>query len=84
MSAPALDAACEQFRTAIFRVRASGEWRAQPHLARHAADMLGRVEIARQRVRKMTPMPVSSLGSLTFAMTGMAPFALRREDPARS
>jgi hypothetical protein len=50
----AIDAACEQFRSAIFDVRAVGAWRAHPELARSAADMLGRVEIAQQRVKNLT------------------------------
>jgi hypothetical protein len=50
----AIEAACERFRTAIFEVRAVGAWRAQPELARTAADMLGRVELAQQRVKNLT------------------------------
>jgi hypothetical protein len=44
----------EIFLAAIFEVRAVGAWRAQPALAREAADMLGRVELAQQRVKNLT------------------------------
>lgn len=50
----AIDAACERFREAIFDVRAVGAWRTHPELARSAADMLGRVELAQQRVKNLT------------------------------
>ena len=50
----AIDAACDRFRSAIFDVRAVGAWRAHPELARSAADMLGRVEMAQQRVKNLT------------------------------
>jgi hypothetical protein len=50
----AIEAACERFRAAIFEVRAVGAWRADPQLARKAADMLGRVELAQQRVKNLT------------------------------
>ncbi len=50
----AIETACESYRSAIFDVRAVGAWRARPDLARHAADMLGRVEIAQQRVKNLT------------------------------
>jgi hypothetical protein len=50
----AIDSACERFRAAIFDVRAIGAWRAHPELARSAADMLGRVELAQQRVKNLT------------------------------
>lgn len=49
-----IELSCERFRSAIFDVRAVGAWRAQPELARSAADMLGRVEIAQQRVKNLT------------------------------
>jgi hypothetical protein len=52
--AGAIDSACERFRAAIFDVRAIGAWRAHPELARSAADMLGRVELAQQRVKNLT------------------------------
>jgi hypothetical protein len=44
----------EAFLTAIFELRTVGVWRAQPALARQAADMLGRVELAQQRVKNLT------------------------------
>lgn len=50
----AIDKACERFRTAIFDVRAVGAWRAEPALARSAAEMLARVELAQQRVKNLT------------------------------
>lgn len=50
----AIDSACERFRAAIFGVRAVGAWRELPELARSAADMLGRVEMAQQRVKNLT------------------------------
>ena len=50
----AIETACERFRAAIFDVRATGAWRTQPELARTAADMLGRVELAQQRVKNLT------------------------------
>ena len=49
-----IEQSCERFRAAIFDVRAVGAWRAQPELARSAADMLGRVELAQQRVKNLT------------------------------
>lgn len=49
-----IDKACERFRSAIFAVRAAGAWRASPELARSAADVLGRVELAQQRVKNLT------------------------------
>lgn len=49
-----IEQSCELFRAAIFDVRAVGAWRAQPELARKAADMLGRVELAQQRVKNLT------------------------------
>lgn len=49
-----IEHSCERFRAAIFDVRAVGAWRAQPELARDAADMLGRVELAQQRVKNLT------------------------------
>ena len=50
----AIEAACVRFRSAIFGVRAIGAWRDRPELARQAADMLGRVELAQQRVKNLT------------------------------
>jgi hypothetical protein len=50
----AIDIACERFRAAIYDVRAVGAWQGQPELARSAADVLGRVEIAQQRVKILT------------------------------
>jgi hypothetical protein len=50
----AIEVACERFRAAIFDVRAVGAWRTDPGLARRAADMLGRVELAQQRVKNLT------------------------------
>lgn len=44
----------ETFLAAIFQLRVVGAWRAQPGLARQAADMLGRVELAQQRVKNLT------------------------------
>ena len=50
----AIETACDQFRRAIFDVRAVGAWRTHPELARTAADVLGRVELAQQRVKNLT------------------------------
>jgi len=50
----AIEAAAECYRMAIFDVRAVGVWRAQPDLARKAADLMGRVETAQQRVKNLT------------------------------
>ncbi len=63
----AIDAACERFRTAIFDVRAAGAWRTQPQLARTAADMLGRVELAQQRVKNLTRDTRERLAALEAA-----------------
>lgn len=49
-----IDEACEQFRVAVFAVRASGGWHGRPELARQAADLLGRVETTQQRVKNLT------------------------------
>ncbi len=54
MDSRQIERACERFRAAIFDVRAVGAWRTQPELAREAADMLGRVELAQQRVKNLT------------------------------
>ena len=50
----ALGKACDQYRSAIFTARVSGAWRDQPQLARTAVDLLGRVELAQQRVKNLT------------------------------
>lgn len=50
----AIERANERFLAAIFDVRAIGAWRDRPDLARQAAELLGRVEIAQQRVKKLT------------------------------
>jgi hypothetical protein len=49
-----IEQSCERFRAAIFNVRAIGAWRERPELARTAADLLGRVELAQQRVKNLT------------------------------
>jgi hypothetical protein len=49
-----VELSCERFRSAIFDVRAVGAWRENPELARTAADILGRVELAQQRVKNLT------------------------------
>lgn len=49
-----IELACERFRSTIFDVRAVGAWRENPQLARSAADILGRVELAQQRVKNLT------------------------------
>ncbi len=63
----AIEAACEQFRAAIFEVRAAGAWHMQPELARTAADMLGRVELAQQRVKNLTRDTRERLAALEAA-----------------
>ncbi len=63
----AIEAACERFRAAIFDVRAVGAWRTQPELARTAADMLGRVELAQQRVKNLTRDTRERLAALEAA-----------------
>ena len=63
----AIDAACERFRAAIFDVRATGAWRTRPELARCAADMLGRVELAQQRVKNLTRDTRERLAALEAA-----------------
>jgi hypothetical protein len=63
----AIERACESFRAAIFDVRAVGAWRAQPDLARRAADMLGRVELAQQRVKNLTRETRERLAALESA-----------------
>ncbi len=50
----AINAACDQFRTALFEVRAVGAWRAHPELAQSAASILARVELAQQHVKNLT------------------------------
>jgi hypothetical protein len=49
-----IDKACNDFRAAIFEVRASGAWAERPDLVRSAAAILGRVEITQQRVKNLT------------------------------
>ncbi len=68
----AIEHACERFRAAIFDVRAVGAWRANPELARAAADMLGRVELAQQHVKNLTRDTRERLAALEASrgMTG--------------
>jgi hypothetical protein len=63
----AIEVACERFRRAIFDVRAVGAWRAQSDLARTAADMLARVELAQQRVKNLTRDTRERLAALESA-----------------
>ncbi len=63
----AIERACETFRAAIFHVRAVGAWRSHPELARTAADMLGRVELAQQRVKNLTRDTRERLAALEAA-----------------
>jgi hypothetical protein len=62
----------ETFLTAIFELRAVGAWRAQPALARQAADMLGRVELAQQRVKNLTRETRERLSALDAARAAPA------------
>lgn len=66
----AIEAACERYRAAIFDVRAVGAWRTQPELARTAADLLGRVELAQQRVKNLTRDMRERLAALEAARGG--------------
>jgi hypothetical protein len=63
----AIARANEAFLAAIFELRAVGAWRAQPALARQAADMLGRVELAQQRVKNLTRETRERLSALDAA-----------------
>jgi hypothetical protein len=63
----AIETACEKFRRAIFDVRAVGAWHAQRDLAQTAADMLGRVELAQQRVKNLTRDTRERLAALEAA-----------------
>jgi hypothetical protein len=62
-----IELSCERFRSAIFDVRAVGAWRDNPELARTAADMLGRVELAQQRVKNLTRDTRERLAALEAA-----------------
>ena len=53
----AIEMACDHYRSAIFAVRASGAWSDHPKFARTAVDLLGRVELAQQRVKNLTRQP---------------------------
>lgn len=79
-----IDSHCERFRSAIYAVRAAGAWRQNPDLARMAADMLGRVEVAQQRVKNLTRDTRERLAALEMARTrtGLTLYE-RRESAAR-
>lgn len=62
-----IELSCERFRRAIFDVRAVGAWRENPALARSAADILGRVELAQQRVKNLTRDTRERLAALEAA-----------------
>lgn len=68
----AITRANEAFLAAIFELRAVGAWRAQPCLARQAADMLGRVELAQQRVKNLTRETRERLAALDAARAAPA------------
>jgi hypothetical protein len=79
-----IDARCDQFRSAIFAVRAVGAWRQNPELARMAADMLGRVEVAQQRVKNLTRDTRERLAILESARAEIGfPYDERRKSAAR-
>ena len=62
-----IELSCERFRSAVFDVRAAGAWRDRPELARAAADLLGRVELAQQRVKNLTRDTRERLAALEAA-----------------
>jgi hypothetical protein len=67
-----IELSCERFRSAIFDVRAVGAWRDRPELARSAAEILGRVELAQQRVKNLTRDTRERLAALEAARGQMA------------
>ena len=67
-----IELSCERFRRAIFDVRAVGAWRENPALARSAADILGRVELAQQHVKNLTRDTRERLAALEAARGQMA------------